>query len=367
MRHLPMLDNILAQPSSLAAVLRHHRTTGAAALASAAHLLRSATDRIVISGMGASFCAAMAAAARLEQLGHPTLLLESSELLHFGDGSWRPGDSAILISRSGASAEVIRLADLLHGADIPILAITNVPDSPLARLASAVVLTTAPDDHIADQIVAVQSYTATLLTLLLLVAHLEPAGPAPVIAAVETALPQLPGFLAELLRESDQWETFLSGDAPLYLLSRGPALASIHEGSLLFHETAKLPAIPLSSGQFRHGPVEAVAPGTRAIILGSPAPTRDIDASLAIDLARMGAQVRWLGPEVPSHPGLRSMIPWPTGVAELPPALLEVLALQVAAYRASLWRGLIPGDFRYATEVTDQETGFPLLAPQSLM
>ena len=38
---------------------------------------------------------------------------------------------------------------------------------------------------------------------------------------------------------------FLAG-APLYLLGRGAALGSVHEGALLMHETAKTPAVGMS-------------------------------------------------------------------------------------------------------------------------
>jgi hypothetical protein len=34
--------------------------------------------------------------------------------------------------------------------------------------------------------------------------------------------------------------------------------------------------------------------------------------------------------------------------------------LQFAAYRLALWRGIVPGDFRYASEITSAESGFPL-------
>jgi hypothetical protein len=34
--------------------------------------------------------------------------------------------------------------------------------------------------------------------------------------------------------------------------------------------------------------------------------------------------------------------------------------LQFAAYRIALWRGIVPGDFRYASEITAAESGFPL-------
>ena len=363
MQHLPMLDNILAQPYSLKAVLAHHTGPGAAALDGAARLLQAVRGRILISGMGASLFAAMPAAAYLEQQGHPTLIRESSELLHFGSGSWRTGDLAVLISRSGASAEVVRLAERLRSARISILGITNFAESPLAALSDAMILTTDPADRIADQIVAVQSYTATLLTMLLLVEQATVPDAALLAHSLSAFLPALPAFLDRILQQSEAWESFLSGDGPLYLLGRGRALASVHEGSLLFHEAAKLTATPLSTGQFRHGPVEAIGPGSRAIVIGTPASTHSLDVSLATDLTRMGASVRWIGPVPPAYPAPLPLAPWPDDPAPSLSPFLEIFPLQVAAFRCALWRGFTPGIFRYATEVTSDETGFPLLEP----
>ena len=112
---LPMMDNILAQASSLDGVLRQGRIN-AAATAACADLLRSAGGRLLISGMGASYFAAIPAAAALARQGRPVHFAESSELLHFGEGAWSAGDVAVLISRSGASVEVLRLAERMRAA-----------------------------------------------------------------------------------------------------------------------------------------------------------------------------------------------------------------------------------------------------------
>ena len=352
---LPMMANILAQASSLEGVLRHGRGDGADAAAACARLLRSTGRRLLISGMGASYFAAMPVAAALARQGRPVHMAESSELLHFGEGAWSAGDVALLISRSGASVEVLRLAEKMRAAGVRLVGVTNILESPLAELSDEVLLVRSG----ADQIIAIQTYTGTLFALLLLA---EQVGETDASARLDrsAAIDVFGEFVQETVQGSEDWGEFLAGDAPLYVLGRGEALAAVHEGTLLFHETAKLSAIGMSSGQFRHGPVEAISPQSRAIVIGSQAPTRALDWRLALDLQAMGAGVRWIGPQVAQRQGrLNSLGRWPEQMPEGLESLFDIVPLQVAAYRAALARGNTPGSFRYASEITADEAGFP--------
>lgn len=355
MTQLPMLSNILGQPASLEGILSRQTGLGFSDLRACAGVLRQCTGRIVIAGMGASFYAALPAAQALESAGRHVLLADASELLHFGQGSWRPDDIGILISRSGASVETLELAADLGRNDIPFLAVTNVPGSPLTAKAHATLFVGAAP----DEMIAVQTYTGTLLSLLLLVEQVA-TNETPLLAEQSlAALPTLRRHIDESLEASALWQDFFSGADPLYLLGRGSALASIHEGALLFHETAKAAAIAMSSGQFRHGPVEVVSSAFRVIVLGSPAETRSLDWQLAQDLRSMGASVRWLGPM--DETTFEVLTCWPAHLPAFLLPLFDIIPLQVAAYRLALWRNIRPGSFRYAPEITDKETGFALL------
>ena len=355
MIRLPMLSNILGQPASLERVLNRQTGAGLSDLRACARALSLCTGRIVIAGMGASFFAAFPAVQVLEAAGRHVLHADASELLHFGQNSWRPDDVAILISRSGASIETLELAAHLNRNDIPFLAITNVLGSPLTTKAHATLSVGATP----DEIIAVQTYTGTLLSLLLLVEQIIAKNTASLAEQSFAALPTFQRHIDDALEASAHWHDFFSGSDPLYLLGRGSALASLSEGALLFHETAKAAAIGMSSGQFRHGPVEVVDSSFRAIVLGSPADTRSLDWQLAKDLRSMGASVRWLGPA--TEPFLELLSPWPADPPGPLLPLFDIVPLQIAAYRSALWRDIRPGIFRYAPEITDKETGFALL------
>ena len=355
MNSYPMLGNILGQPASLLALLAAHRAHSGP-LTVAANLLRRARGTIYFTGMGASLFAALPAVDRLRLQGLRVQAVESSELLHYGSTALHRDDVGVLISRSGESVEVLHLTERMRAAGMPTIGVSNVSATTLESLSDTVL----PVHSRPDQLIAVQTYTGTLTTLLLL-AESTLGDPAPWSELCAASLPALTAWTEQCLQSSASWQAFLDTRQPLYLLGRGPALASVHEGALLLHETAKAPVVALSCGQFRHGPVEVVANGFRAVVLGTPRLTREVDGSLAEDLLRMGAEVRWLGPVSgdPGSSGVMPLVPWPEIDAALAP-IFEIIPFQLASYRLALWRGIVPGDFRYASEITASESGFPL-------
>lgn len=349
MNRIPMLDNISGQPASHRALLAFHQRHQHATLRACAEQIRKAQGRVIFTGMGGSLFASLAAVCRMSQGGHPVQAIESAELLHYGTASLRSTDVGVVISRSGGSVEPVLLAEKMREAGMTVIAVTNVPGSTLEKVAHI----TLPIGSEADKLIAVQTYTGTVLTLLLLAEEVLAGESVRFGEACGAALPALSTYIDECLQASDGWQEWLMGST-LYLLGRGTALGSVHEGALLLHETAKAAAVGMSSGQFRHGPAEILSGDFRAVIFGAPQATQALDRSLADDLFSFGAKIRWIGPGSGTAP---SLVPWPEISHQLAP-VFEIVPLQVAAYRLALWRGITPGDFRFVTEVTASESGF---------
>jgi glucosamine--fructose-6-phosphate aminotransferase (isomerizing) len=350
---IPMLENIIAQPASHRGLLALHESNQHATLRSCAELIGKAPGRVIFTGMGGSLFATLAAVSRLSQQGYSVQAIESAELLHYGTASLRAGDLGVVISRSGGSIEPVLLAERMRQAGMTVIAVTNVPGSGLEQIADLTLSIGAQP----DKFIAVQTFTGTVLTLLLLAEEVLAGESAKLSDACSTALPALSVHIEECLGASEHWQDLLLG-SPLYLLGRGPALGSVHEGALLLHETAKTAAVGMSSGQFRHGPAEILSGDFRAVVFGTPLETQALDRSLANDLFSAGAQVRWIGPAAQESSGQAlSLVPWPEIAPVLAP-VFEIVPLQVAAYRMALWRGITPGDFRFVTEVTASESGF---------
>jgi glucosamine--fructose-6-phosphate aminotransferase (isomerizing) len=347
MSRVPMLDNIQGQPDSHRGVLALQRKQQATLHASA-EKIRATQGRVIFTGMGGSLFATIAAVTRLAQQGYAAEARESAELLHYGAPSLRTADLGIVISRSGGSIEPVLLAEKMRQMGMTVIAVTNVPGSRLEEIADL----TLAIGSLADNLIAVQTYTGTVLTLLLLAEEVIHGGSTQLSDECSAALPALASHIEQCVTASDDWQPLLSGT--LYLLGRGAALGSVHGGALLMHETAKSAAVGMSSGQFRHGPAEILSPEFRAVVFGTPAATSALDRALADDLSSAGAKVYWIGPGSGSAP---SLVPWPEIPLSLAP-LFEIVPMQVAAYRLALWRGITPGDFRFVSEVTASESGF---------
>ena len=338
MKTVPMLSDIERQPASLRQVCAHQFGAGAGDLQTAAAVLSEA-HRIVFTGMGSSFFAALPAVQLLAAYGVAAEAMETSELLYFGLGTIDAGTVVVLVSRSGETVEAIRLLPELLKRGAKVIGVTNVADSVLAReSACSIFLNSLP-----DKMVAVQSYSASLAVLLLL-AEASLRRPLDSLRdSLDGTCSLLESAIPSAVAQSEAWVEFLREARVVHLMGRGPSLASAHEGALLFNEAARTPSAAVSGAQFRHGPVEIVDCRLRAIVFASQPATRTLDLALASDLEAMGAGVR-----VCHAPGTPA--PFQT--------LVEIVPVQVAACALALSKGLDPGDFQFATLVTATESGF---------
>lgn len=108
-------------------------------LLQAVDLCEAASGRIVACGLGKSGHAARKIAATLSSTNTPSTFLHATEALHGDLGGLVRGDVLIAITNSGETPEVVATAAIARERGIPVVAITNVPDSSLAAVATAVV------------------------------------------------------------------------------------------------------------------------------------------------------------------------------------------------------------------------------------
>jgi glucosamine--fructose-6-phosphate aminotransferase (isomerizing) len=343
-----MMSRIAAQARSLEAVLAHHGGEGRAALAQAAQVLGSRCQ-IVITGMGASFYAALPLESQLCAAGINAVAIEAGELLHFRLAGFR--DAAILIvSRSGESIEITRLLEILKGRQ-PIVGVTNRPQSTLFNEADVAINIASLN----DDIVALQTYTGTLLVLALLLSALDNSL-AETFSLVQESLPAFDGLVRLTLQQLHNWDSFLIEGSSLYLLARGASYASALEGALLLNEVAKFSCVAMSAASFRHGPAEVVDSNFRGLLFVPEDATQSLNLSLARDLRRFGGDVRIIGPAATGFDELPT-IALPAAPARLAP-LFEIVPLQAAALRLAELRGLVPGAFRFVPPVALDEASF---------
>jgi glutamine---fructose-6-phosphate transaminase (isomerizing) len=342
-----LAQDILGQGESLACALQYQFGEGATTLMQAASLLRS-RSRVLITGIGASLFASIPLEYSLCSLGIDAVAIEAGELLHYRHDAFRDA-VAVVVSRSGESIEVSRLVATLKGRQ-PIIGISNEPRSVLAQSADVSInISSRP-----DEMVAIQTYTGTLLALHLLANAVTDSMNA--AREVLEALQSEFSCLAQTNMDARfQWDAFFDSDSPVHLLARGPSCASAFEGALLFNEIAKVPAMGMAIASFRHGPVEIVDSGFKGLIFAPQGRTRELNLALARDLADFGGAVRVIGASPQTLGAEWCRIP---DVPETLAPLFEIIPIQVAALRLAELRGIAPGSFRYAPQVAVDEVRF---------
>ena len=144
MSYTPLLGTMSTSDSLLRAV-RDSIAISAEALSAAAagvhdefvraiDLLRSGSGRVVVTGVGKSGHIARKIAATFCSIGTPATFLHPVEALHGDLGLCGEGDTAILLSKSGTTAELLRLAPILRQSKLSLIGILGNAQSPLAQL-----------------------------------------------------------------------------------------------------------------------------------------------------------------------------------------------------------------------------------------
>jgi glucosamine--fructose-6-phosphate aminotransferase (isomerizing) len=138
----PYLQDILGQPQALQDTLRGLDTSKPLNRL-VTRLRRGSYQRIVLTGMGGSFHALYPL--ELVDHGFNAIRVETSELVHYQDRFLDSRSLIIVVSQSGESAEVVRLLQR-NRSRADLIAVTNSPDSTLARCVDAVVRTLAGEE-----------------------------------------------------------------------------------------------------------------------------------------------------------------------------------------------------------------------------
>jgi fructoselysine-6-P-deglycase FrlB-like protein len=196
-------------------------------------------------GCGTSLYMAQSWAALREARGHGrTDAFAASEL-----PAGRRYDVVVALSRSGTTTEVEHALARAGGART--VAVTAVPDTPVADAADDVVLLDFADERSVVQ----TRFATTALTLLRAHEGVDVEAPAyDAECALELPLPVAPG-------EADRWA----------FLGRGWTVGLAHEAALKLREAAQAWTEAYPVFEYRHGPISIAGPGAAVWFLGAPA------------------------------------------------------------------------------------------------
>lgn len=128
----------------------------------AAKILLKHDGKVVVCGVGKSGLIGQKIAATFCSTGTQAVFLHASDALHGDLGIYRPGDPTILISKSGATDEVVRLIPLLREFKSPLIGIIGNMDSTLADKVDVVLDSTVSSEADPLGVVPTNSTTVTM-------------------------------------------------------------------------------------------------------------------------------------------------------------------------------------------------------------
>ena len=128
----------------------------------ASKIINNHSGKVVLCGMGKSGLIAQKIAATLCSIGNKAVFLHAAEAAHGDLGVYAPGDPTILISKSGATEEMLRLIPILREFNSPLIGILGNMNSPLVRKVDIVLDASVTKEADPLSIVPTSSTTLTL-------------------------------------------------------------------------------------------------------------------------------------------------------------------------------------------------------------
>jgi glutamine---fructose-6-phosphate transaminase (isomerizing) len=328
-------QDVRAQPEALRKTVKYYRSTeGRGLLRGAAEALSRGPSHLLLSGMGASLFACLAARHGLEGSRFSHRVEDSSYLAEHGRATLETAGGLVLVSQSGKTIEAVRLLSERRP-EIPTVLLSCSKSGDLARMSEVVL----PIVAMPDGSVSLKTYTASVLVLSFLFTELSGQGLDEQFANAEAAIDAMDSYLNSWDQVHPDALRLASTATSIYVLGRGPSLGSAYEASLLLKETAKLPCEGMGSAQFRHGAIEVVESGVLCIIFaGGDEMSRGFHRRLVAEVNSYGGSTLVVGSHVQlaeiSGPGMLCPVAVPSMMA-----LLEVVPIQLLAGALARDRG----------------------------
>ncbi len=345
-RHF-MLKEIYEQPRAVTDTVRGRVVpeTGGVVLAEVAldpSVVR-AIDRVVLVACGTSYHAAMVGRAMVERLAGLPAETDLGSEFRYRDAIVGPTTLIVALSQSGETADTLGAVKAARLRGCPILAITNVVGSALAREATGVLYTHAgPEIGVASS----KTFTATIVAAYLLALWLGRqrgalgAGDASKHIQELLELPrlmertlELEPRLAELAREVAHHRDFL-------YLGRGLQYPVALEGALKLKELSYIHAEGYAGGEMKHGPIALIDDGMPVVALAPRDSSHDRMLGNVEEVRARGGKIIAVG-----HPGDTELAAKAQHLIAVPPCadlltpLLTVIPLQLLAYHVAVRRG----------------------------
>ncbi|MET0836920.1 MAG: SIS domain-containing protein [Thermoleophilaceae bacterium] len=286
---------------------------------------------VVIVARGSSDYAAIFGRYLLEAVtGRPVALAAPSLQTLYGVEPRLEGWLAVGISQSGRTPEIATVLDRYRTAGARTVAVTNDPDSPLARAADAALALAAGEE---GAVPATKTFTAQLAAMALVAQAL---GRVPWDAADWARLPDVVAAVLDDPAPAERAAARLGDATELVAVGRGYLMPVALEAALKLREATGVRAEGWSAADFRHGPVTVARGDLPLLAVSAAGPAAEDVEELARALAAAGTPVLRLADRPDAD------LPYPGDLPEPLSALPAAVRAQQLALALARRRGIDP-------------------------
>ncbi|NOU34565.1 MAG: glutamine--fructose-6-phosphate transaminase (isomerizing) [Polyangiaceae bacterium] len=217
--------------------------------------------RVYFVACGTSAHAAMAGRYWVEQLARIPSTVEIGSEVRYRDPVFLPDDLVVAVSQSGETLDTLAAVKTAKAAGARVLAVANVLDSAIPRVADGALYTHAgPEIGVAST----KCFTTQLVALLLLAVHLgRERG---TLSEVEgrrilDGLCRVPAQMRQILGTADDIKVVAKAHLrarDMLFLGRGPNFPIALEGALKLKEISYIHAEGYAAGEMKHGPIALI-------------------------------------------------------------------------------------------------------------
>lgn len=258
------------------------------------------------------------------------------------------GALVVGISQSGQSPDIVSVLEEGKRQGSPTLAITNEPDSPLARVSDWVIDIQA---GVEKAVAATKTYTAELMAIAMLSAAMLGD------SEVSHSLKRVPGWVRHILAQSEG----IAHLAERYrymercvVLGRGYNYATAFEWSLKLKELTYVIAEPYSSADFQHGPIAIIEAGFPVMVVNPSGMIYENFMPLLRQMKeKQNAELVMISDKAEALALAQSPMPLPAGIPEWLTPLVAIVPAQLfthALTRVKGWDTEAPRSIHKVTE-----------------
>jgi glucosamine--fructose-6-phosphate aminotransferase (isomerizing) len=269
-----MLKEIHEQPRAVEDTLRGRVDLATAQIVpeeiGVSNELAARIGRVYFLACGTSSHAAMAGRYWIEQLARVPAVVEIASEVRYRDPVFREDDLVVAVSQSGETLDTLAAAKAAKAGGARVLAVANVLDSAIPRMADAALYTHAgPEIGVAST----KCFTTQLAALLLLAVHLgRRRGTLDDAAAhrVTGALWHAPKLMRDVLDTSDHARVIAKKHLranDFLFLGRGTGFPIALEGALKLKEISYIHAEGYAAGEMKHGPIALIDENMPVVVI----------------------------------------------------------------------------------------------------